>query len=43
MVCKNNFIEIKNILDNLGIQKNDIILFMGAGDISGFGYELIAN
>ena len=43
IVCKNNFSEIKNILDNLGIQKNDIILFMGAGDVSGFGHELIAN
>jgi UDP-N-acetylmuramate--alanine ligase len=43
IVCLNNFEEIKNTLNNYDIQKNDIILFMGAGDVNALGYELIKN
>ena len=32
--------EIKNILKSMNLSKNDIIIFMGAGDISNFAYKL---
>ncbi len=38
-----NFEKLKESLSNLSVQENDIILLMGAGDISGMAYELVKN
>jgi UDP-N-acetylmuramate--alanine ligase len=39
-ILHNNFGELKSYLSNYSFEQNDIILFMGAGDISNMAHEL---